>query len=616
MRKVLLAGAVAALCATVGGTVPALALTLGTSIDLDYTYSQVRVGEAVTAATTFNQKYEAKYETSLTTSHDFLGAVRLDLQDAWFTDQAATSRLAPALEMAVKGSQLGAKLAIEQVISSTDQYRETGSVDSSSSSVSFDMELTPLLWPEMKFRLQRKHDFQEAVKESTSKTFEFVARKDIYNLRLEYSFKREGTDSLLPALTGSAENRWALKATYKEILPGKTEFELAYEINETYKDEQKRGVFSGETSSYTQALRTRVKNSLQLAPRITLGVSWEYQFDQDLLALSYDYKLKNKYVLDLRWDAYEWLKISSEARRETDLQATAVLGGDDDRSVADSFRAGFDMSSIQWLRFSGKAEFRSEGKVAAGSGGSVDRTDEEKYELIAKNRIGEFWDLTLDGTASTKKTNGWTVSRDTKLKADLRLAFLGLIVTPGYEVSRTNTWEEARVDPISQEQIQDAKIKFEYQLQLLDLFKATFSHEYDIKVDNKLDEVLNFERVLQFSEDTRLTVAIAEIIRDLRLEGEIDRRASDTEGDPDPQLVEVSYSLKLDWKYDRFSVISSIKYNDKGNTFDDVSFNAKAGWQGDQLGLTAEYQFDKIIKDIMEPKDEKRRLNLKLNYRF
>ena len=43
---------------------------------------------------------------------------------------------------------------------------------------------------------------------------------------------------------------------------------------------------------------------------MTLGLVWEYQYEQDLLALDFDYKLKNKYVLDLRWDAYDWLKIS------------------------------------------------------------------------------------------------------------------------------------------------------------------------------------------------------------------------------------------------------------------------------------------------------------------
>ena len=126
---------------------------------------------------------------------------------------------------------------------------------------------------------------------------------------------------------------------------------------------------------------------------MTLGLAWEYQFDQDLLALDFDYKLKNKYVLDLRWDAYDWLKIVSEARRETDLIA-AVAGEDDERTVTDTLKAGFDLTSISWLRVSGKAEFKNEGKVAADTGGSVDKIEEEKYELIAKNRFGDFWDLT------------------------------------------------------------------------------------------------------------------------------------------------------------------------------------------------------------------------------
>ena len=93
-------------------------------------------------------------------------------------------------------------------------------------------------------------------------------------------------------------------------------------------------------------------------------------------------------------------------------------------------------------------------------------------------------------------------------------------------------------------------------------------------------------------------------------------RAPTPRATPTRELVEVSYSLKLDWKFEELSLLSSIKYNDKGDTFDDVSFNAKASWRGERLELTGEYQFDKIIKDTTEPKDEKRKLNLKLNYKF
>jgi hypothetical protein len=611
-----LAGLAAALCALVARPGTAQAVTISTSIDLDYTYSQERLGEDINASTLFNQKYEIKYETALTTSHDFLGAVRLDLQDAWYTDEATTSRIAPTLELGVKGSQLAAKLAYEEVKNSTGLFHESGAVTTYSTSLSFDLELTPELWPELKLSLQRRGDYQAETKDSATSTLELQLRKDIYALRLEYNFKREGVESLAPPRSTSTDNRWSAKATYKEVFWGGTEFELAYEINEDYKDDQSRGVFTGETSSYTQGLRTRVKNSLLLSPRMTLNASWEYQYDQDLLALDYDYKLKNKYVLELRWDAYEWLKITSEARRETDMTAAVVAGEDDDRAVTDGFRAGFDMTSIPWLRISGKAEFRSEGKVQSGSGGTVAKTTEEKYELIAKNVVGDFWDLALDGTSTIQRTDGWVTNRETRVKSDLRLKLLGWVITPGYEVSRTTDWDPDVVDPITQAQARDAKIKFEYQMQILDLFKATFTHDYDVKTEDKLDEVLNFERVVTFSEDTRLSVTIAEIVRDLRLEGEVDRRASDTEGDPDPELVEVSYALKLNWKYRDLSLLSSIKYNDKGDTFDDLSFNAKASWRTERLELTAEYQFDKIIKDITEPRDEKRKLNLKLNYRF
>lgn len=615
MRRLLLAGLAAGFCFCVGVAAPAAALELVTTIDLDYSYVQVNLGGDVNASTLFNQKVEIKYQTSLTSSYDFFGAVRLELQDAWYTDQATTSRVAPTLELATKGSQLAAKIAYEAVVSSTDLYHESGDVTNYSTSLSLDLQVVPVLWPEVKLKYQRRSDFQELTKESTSNAFEFSARKDIYALRLEYNFSRNEIDNSLPARDGSAENKWSAKATYKDIFWGGTEFELAYELNEAYRDDQSRGVFTGETSTYTQLLKTRLKNSLSIAPRLTLGLSWEYQFEQDLLVLDFDYKLKNKYVLDLRWDAFETLRFTAEARRETGLTAAAP-GEEDERNSVDSLNGAFDLTTIPWLRVSGKAEYKNDGKVAAATGGSVDKIEDTKFELIVKNRWGEFWDFTWDGSAATKHTDDVLTNRETRVKADLKLKLRNLTVTPSYEVSRVNEWELLFDYPTRQQQVRDAKININYLMQLLDLFKLTFSHEYGVKVDDSLDEVLNFERVLQFNESTRLNVVFAEIVRDLRLEGEIERRASDTEGDADPQLVELSYVLKLDWKYEELSLLSSIKYNDKGTTFDDVSFNAKASWKGERLEVTGEYQYDRIIVDATEPKDEKRKLSLKLNYKF
>ena len=64
--------------------------------------------------------------------------------------------------------------------------------------------------------------------------------------------------------------------------------------------------------------------------------------------------------------------------------------------MTDTFKAGFDLTRLSWLLVSGRAEIRSEGDIVANTGGSVDNLDEDKYELIVKNRLGEFLGFHLE----------------------------------------------------------------------------------------------------------------------------------------------------------------------------------------------------------------------------
>jgi predicted porin len=160
----------------------------------------------------------------------------------------------------------------------------------------------------------------------------------------------------------------------------------------------------------------------------------------------------------------------------------------------------------------------------------------------------------------------------------------------------------------------DARIKFEAKAQLLnDLLRLTFSHEYGQKITEELDEVLNYDRELAFNESTRLNAAIVDLIEDLALEGQIERNADDTEGDTESQVIEVSYALKLDWRYEALSLTSAFKYTDKGEDADTAEFTAQLGWKGEQIDIAGDYQFTKTYSDLTE---EGRKLNLKLSYRF
>jgi hypothetical protein len=612
MRRIPLAGCAALFCVALVGAQPVAARDFAASLDFDYSYTQEHRGDDVIASATFNQKYELKYETALTTAFDFLGAVRLDLQDAWFTDGAGTSRLAPTLEMQVKGSQAAARLTYETSINTTDAFQESGEDKTASSALTFNVELTPRLWPEMKLSIQRRFDSEPFASERTASTVEFQARKDIYALRLEFNISLDQNDQTLPESQSSSSTTWSAKASYQEVLWRGTEFGLSYEINESRSVDETRGVFTAESQDYTQSFRTRLKNSFVIAPRITLGLGWEYEFEQDLLKQSYDYTFKNRYLLDLRWDFTGRLRLFAAATRETQ-HTEATVGEDDLGNLTDRLLGGFDYEMYPWLRFSGKAEFNWDSALAALTGGSVKQADSEKYELVASHSWSDFWDLTMNATSDIQREDGWLTSRTNTFKADLRLRWEDLLVSPSYEVSRGTQWEWGSDEPSQQTKTQDARINFEYVLELHDLLAAHFSHEYGVKVEETLDEVLNYKSTLQFNESTTLSIAMAEIIRDLNLEGSIQRTASDTEDDADPEIVDVSYTLDLGWASEELVIASSLKYNDKGDAFDDLSLNAKIGWRYERFALTGEYQFDKVYA---EETQENRRLNLTLHYDF
>lgn len=613
MRKVLLAGHSALLCALLT-TAPVAARELATSIDLDYSYSQEDIGGDVKAATSYNQKYEIRYETSLTSAYDFMGAVRVELQDTWNSKEADTSRVAPSLEMQAKGAQAAVKVTYDGAIGTTEAFHEKGEVTTYSNGLAADLELVPVVWPELKLKFQRRRDYQPWSTDTTIDTVEFSSRKDLFGVRLAFSFRLEDAEKIIPLRVDTRSTEWSGKATYKELFWGGTEFELAYEIKETFNKELTQGVFSGQDEDYVQNLRSRLKNSLEITPKVTVDLEWERQFDQDLLELTYDTKLKDKYQISLRWDLLEWFKVNGAARRETDKTA-ALAGEDDEQAVTDTVTAGFDFTLIEWLLLAGKAEFKYGDKIPSLTGSSLDQSVDEKYELVARNRIGELWDLTLNATTSLAYLDDWITVRETKLKAELKLKYGDLIVTPSHEAGRTNQWDWGLDDPVIQKTFRETKIKFEYRYRLLDLLAATFSHEYGIKVEDELDEVLDFERTLQLNEVTRLGLVITEIVRGLNLEGEVDRTASDTEGDLDPQLVELSYALKLDWKLDTVNFVSTLKFNDKGAAFDDLGFNTKINWRIEQLELTGEYQYDKIYVEQPD-KNEKRKLSLRLTFKF
>lgn len=592
---------------------PAAAGELQTSIDLDYSFDQQHEGLIITETNKFSQRYELKYLSLLTAEFDLQTSLRLELENNWATRKADSSRLAPSLEIVASGSQAAFRFSYQSAESTTSAFQETGDVSTYSNDVTTEFQMTPSYWPQVKLSYGRKRDYQLLTTDKTTQNLQFQMQKDLFGVRVELSAKQDIQEQSVPETTSSNSKDWSSQATYKEVLYGGTEFELAYEIKESYSESYKRGVFQSFTEDYTQSFKMRFKNTLSLLPRLSAGLSWDYEFAQDLLQLDKDYKISNQYALSLRYDVLSWILMSGDLRRKSDLTVN-LAGEDNEQTLSDSASANLNIQPLRWLSINSKAEFRDDHSVSANSGASVKQVQSEKYETAIKNKFGDFWDLTVNSSNAFEYNEGWTTKKEGRFKADLRLQLLtNLGIQSSGEVSRTTNWEVRAVDFNTQSQTAEAKIGFNYRYQLLDLIAVTFSHEYGQKRADSLDEVRNFERTAELNEDTRVSLSISNLVRDLKIEGEWDRKGSDTQDDSEPMLVDVSYALKLDWKIEAVSLSTSIKYNDKGDTYNDLTFNASLNLKLDKVSVSSTYQFDKIYSDET---DESRKLNLKMSLKF
>lgn len=591
---------------------PSVAQQVVTTIDLDYTYGQRNDAGDVFPSVTYNQTYEAQFGTILTSTFEMQAKASLVLQDSWSLRDAHTARVSPALEMDVKGAQSSWKTTYETILSTTDAFQELGEQKTFSTDFQSELGLMPDVWPDLTIRYKHNYEHEPFSKQGVVEGFDLQTIKDFSSVRTDFMLNTESSRNTLPGRDNRDSLQWQGRVSYREVLFGGTRFDVAYDVREGVDESWRRGVFVGDGRDYSQKLRALVGNTLALSARTVLDLTWEGSYEQDLLALDYDYNLDNKYGIKLTHQLMRGLKISAGAERAIE-HTEALEGEDDEDKVVDTLRASVDLEPFKSVRVSSRAEFRMSDDVPADSGRSVEEVDEEKYETILKHKAGSFWDLTLNVLNSRERQEGWLVSEEARFKADLRMALVLFSVQPTYDVARTTEWGERRSDFQSQESTQDLKIKFEFQRQLLGLVEATFLHEYGVRLREGLDEARSFEESAELNEDTRLRLVAKELFPDTSIEGEVQRKGSDTRDDTDPMLVDLAYALKIDWKHKQLSLSTTFKYNDKGSDFDDLSLSARLGWAGDYLTLDGTYEFAKVFA---EETSETRKLQLHMKYRF
>jgi hypothetical protein len=602
---------------------PVISGELNTMIDLSYTYEQEHLGNSITSETDFEQKYEMEYTSSLTAIYDMRIGARLDVGDQSGDDIAKTTNLSPTLELEIVGSMVQMRASYDGTRDTTEKTHDSAETESFSSNYLFEIEITPDYWPEMKLKVERSRDFEESQEEKVDKTVELSLRKDIYELALEFDLDYGKTETTMPVSSESREISWEARAAYQDVVWWDVDVDLAYEIQEQFSEDFERGVFVDESKEYTHNFDFRLGKTLDFTPRITGDFEYEYQFEQDLLLLDFDYNTSQRIAFDLAWKLAEWLQADLQGERLYEYTRNRPPE-EKEESLQDSIAVGFsgelpgqiEFAGLTFghVEFEGQAEWEKDKDVPTGSGGTVNTDETGRYELSVRHNWGDWWDLVVTGGNEYTYENDWLTSKEASLKADLALTFYrDFIIGSTYEITRMVDYGFNEPLELSQTRDEDFQLSFGYTRDFGSFIQFGFANDFGIQRGKEIDEVLNFVETVEISEDTQIRLALVDFIRDMLLEGEITRKATDTKDDEEPMLVDITYALKWDWIVQDINLSATYEYDDNGDTFDSSSFNTKVAWSRDNVDISGEYQFDKTYSDEI---DEQRKLNLSMSVVF
>jgi hypothetical protein len=584
-----------------------------TSIDLNYTYTQNHLGDNISGDTSVQQSYDISYESAVTPIFDMLARITLDVEDTSGDEQADASSLAPSLSLTFTGPRALIRFNYDASKDRTEAYEDTDESESFNSTYVFEFEVEPEYWPEIEMKVERTRAFEEQTSEKVDKTFTLDLKKEIGNLSLEFDYEYTSTEEQLPTDVNDTEITWSGKMSYKKAVWWDVDVDLAYELEENFSEEFDGEVFTGETRDYTHTIKASLSKSLILTPRLTADVSYTYDFQQDLLLLEMDYALTQEFTLDLAYEIFDWLETQAAFERTTEKTVNAPPD-EEENAFDDLLSLSFSSQPFEWVQIVGQAQWSWAKSISTSTGGSVDDKSDAVYELSAKQKWGKWWELKVTGSSEYQYADDWLVKREATLEADLSLdLYEGISVDAGYEIERVEEYEEREPLVLSESKREEFTIGFQVIKGFGELIMISFTHDISLRWEEEVDEVLNFSELAELAEDTQIKLTLQDFIRDMTLEGEITRKATDTEDDEEPVLIDLTYGLKLDWAINDLDLGASFEYDDNGDTFDESSFNTKVAWERDNINVSGEYQFDKVYKDEV---DEERQLNLNLHIGF
>jgi hypothetical protein len=575
------------------------AAEIKTSIDFGYIWSKENLDEVIAHTRELKEVYVLEYLSTVGYFYDFTAKMQFDYSITNKSHEATKQLYAPSMNMKFRSdnSELSASYDGKKDFTGTGQ--DVNSITAFSNSYLVETMVKPILLPQARLKWERKSGFQEQTIERVNNNISLDMNYMSGDFGANFQYAYAHTQESLPSILESRKDTWSLGMTFGRRITDAIDLQLDYDIKEDYSLDHtgESKVFSSEGQTYTQVAKASLKVALEPLTGFATSLGYDFVFDQDLLELDYRHKITNRFTAEVRKGLWRWADMT--LNYEGSLDSTSAIPNEDDVAKSiNKFKAGLRLKPYDWLDMESKAEKEYTAEIKSGTGASTERGENGRID----NSILLNWSTALRGTIQQgieqKKEEGLVKTESVKYRFKLEYRpseYLSISpaytngLTTGYDVSR----HFSNFD--SQTRDWDAQLQISFSYPLMNYAEFRAEQSWDYKEKQELDKYLDLTETADFTEDTRLTLSIQNIIAGVQLRFEATRKATDSRDDEEPMIVDRSLGIALDWVIGEIALGGSWKFDEKGAADDSLSINAKVSWKREYFEVAGEYQYDKVF---------------------
>lgn len=561
------------------------AAEVSASIGFGYDTSNSTTESGTKTTEDYSQDYSLSYSENFNMVMDYSCDLGLSLSESKGDDQDTTSTIDPSVDMSLKSIAWDLGFGVKESIS----LSEDPAVERSTSLDYFlDITLSPQdIFPELQLSLSQTESFQRDASDNVNSSLDFSTSYEIdllgginFDFGYSKSVKNDRLQSDSDTMDQSYDFSTGISLDFTTNISYSIDYSFTASEGYTYFDD---GTIKDESGSKSND----IGQGLDFKPfsGTSFGFTIDYSAGED--TISGDSDLSRSKSANVSQDIYDWISVTSDYSNQ--VSDTYSVNSSDTSTTSDSYSTGVTLSPNEFFDIS----------IDSTQDKSVDNdnnvTQSRGLSFSWNTQLTEYLSLGYDLSNSKSYDDGDLTGNDDSIKFKLDVkgdTEINLNITPAYSYDKSRdliTGTETSSEAFS--------LAIDYEIALSSNMDLNLSHSY-----NRDHDIT--ENVISRSDDSSLDFKFSQPIKDLEFSFSATRSTSDTSGDEEGPITNVSYSSSISWKVINITLDLSYSLDVPQDSFKSESYDASMSMTLlDNASLDLSYSFSQDLGDEVNNSD-------------